>query len=146
MVFLQTIDTLIDSYSHEVGNETSHEDGFIPKCFSIQNSYDLLERLRNARDQIVGVLHIEHHSTREEKPRRGNDDNGSSGSEANNSSDGSDHSHERTTPRRPDVNRGGEGFGYDEDDDVDDNNTAYDEDEIIDNIVEELEETRDIWI
>jgi len=143
--FLQTIDSLIDSYSHEVGNETTHEYGFIPKCFSIQSSYDLLERLRNARDQIVGVLRIDHHSTREEIPRRGNDDNGSSGSEANNHSDRSDHSRDRTTRRRPDVNRGGEGFGYDEDDDIDEN-TAYDEDAIIDNIVDELEETRDIWI
>lgn len=158
--FLEVITNLIDSY-HSDGNNITNEFGFVPKCFSIQNSYDLLERLKNARDQITGLLNGRQSSSTnssgrrlsQKDPNESNHDSKSDGTPNNNTNDttsGRDNGLNASTggsgstdrSNRPDVRRGGEGYGYESE--LDDND--YDGDELMDNIVEELEETRDIWI
>lgn len=146
--FLNAITSLINKFNEE--GDVNGEHNPVAKCFTIQNSYDLLERLKNARDQILWLLDANF-------KRSGKFPVSNEGSDEGNRQVSSDHRQINSRRSSEGNRRSSEGNREDlrsadsgnEDGDQrheSGDNEDYDGDAIMDDIVEELEDSRDIWI
>ncbi|ODV76928.1 uncharacterized protein CANTADRAFT_72348 [Suhomyces tanzawaensis NRRL Y-17324] len=107
---------LENGHKTEDADHKDHEVRVI-KRFDIQNSYDLLEKLKSANQQITGLLKGGRRpSAQRDEPGRPTSEsaNGQALAAATAVS-------ELPLQDRPDVNRGGEGYGYGSDEEMQDN-------------------------